>query len=99
MTGLLAEALEARKIPSHSGQLESHIDGYWTETPSFVKLTRIHVHYVVRIPRERRAAAERALAVHDSKCAVSNSVRPSIEVTFDAEFIEEGPGIKGSGTA
>src|SRR2546426_3044711 len=99
MTGLLADALEARKIPSHSGQLESHIDGYWMETPSFVKLTRIHVHYVVRIPRDRRAVAERALAAHDSKCAVSNSLRPSVEVTFDAEFIEDGLGIKASGRA
>jgi uncharacterized OsmC-like protein len=90
MTGLMADALEARKIPSHSGQLESRVEGFWEETKQFTKLTRIHVHYIARIPPGTRPAAERALSVHDRTCSVSNSVRPTIEVTYDAEFIEVG---------
>ena len=88
MTGLLADALEARKIPSHSGELESTVEGFWEETGKFAKLTRIHVRYVVHIPPGRRAAAERALAVHETTCPLSNSIKPTIEVTYAAEFIE-----------
>lgn len=45
-------------------------------------IKRIHVEYGgVRIPEERREAAERALATHQQACPVSRSIEAAIQVT------------------
>ncbi len=88
MTSLLADALEARRIPSRPDRLEAQVEGFWEEADMVVKLSRIHVHYVLQIPRGQRQEAQRALEVHDRACPLSQSVRPAIPVTYDAEFVE-----------
>lgn len=45
-------------------------------------IKRIHVEYSgVRIPEDKREAAERALATHHQACPVSRSIEAAIEVT------------------
>jgi uncharacterized OsmC-like protein len=88
MTSLLASALEARKIPSEPDRLEAQVEGFFEETDTVVKLKRVHVHYLVKVPAGKRAAAERAVAVHEPSCPISQSVQPTIAVTYDAEISE-----------
>ncbi len=88
MTSLLASALEARKIPSEPDRLEAQVEGVFEETDTVVKLKRVHVHYLVKVPPGTRAAAERAVAVHERSCPISQSVQPTIAVTYDAEISE-----------
>ena len=84
----MASALEARKIPSEPKRLEAQVEGIFEETDTVVKLKRVHVHYLVKVPSGMRPAAERALAVHERSCPISQSVQPAIAVTYDAEISE-----------
>ncbi|MBI1724936.1 MAG: hypothetical protein HYR52_04790, partial [Candidatus Tectomicrobia bacterium] len=46
------------------------------------------VHYTCKIPKGKRAEAERALSVHDKGCPASQSVQRGIKVEYSAEFEE-----------
>jgi uncharacterized OsmC-like protein len=88
MTSLMASALEARKIPSEPDRLEARVEGIFEETDTVVKLKRVHVHYLVKVPPGKSSAAQRALAVHERSCPISQSVQPAIAITYDAEISE-----------
>ncbi len=53
------------------------------------RLSRVEVHYQLRIPEGKRAEAERALEVHELYCPVHQSIRQGFEVKWSAE-VEEG---------
>jgi organic hydroperoxide reductase OsmC/OhrA len=89
MTGTLAGALEARQIPSHPDKLVADVEGFIEAVDGKPRITRIRVHYNVRVPKGRKADAERAVARHEQHCPVSQSVRRGIEVEFDGEVSEE----------
>jgi uncharacterized OsmC-like protein len=84
----MASALEARKIPSEPNRLEAQVEGVFEETDTVVKLKRVHVHYLVKVPAGMTPAAERALSVHERSCPISQSVQPTIKITYDAEISE-----------
>ena len=52
-------------------------------------LTNVRVRYRLKVPKDKRAAAERALEHHEGLCPVSNSVRTSITVEWKADLEEE----------
>jgi uncharacterized OsmC-like protein len=89
MTGTLAGALEARQIPAYNGTLETEVEGEIEEGENKVLLlTRVHVIYRLKVPAGKRQQAERALALHDSRCPVSQSVQRGIQVEWSAEIDE-----------
>ena len=88
MTGTLAGALEARQIPAYGGTLETRVEGDIEEGDKVLLLTRIRITYRLTIPKGKRAEAERALALHDSRCPVSQSVQRGIKVEHSAEINE-----------
>ncbi|HEV8438688.1 MAG TPA: OsmC family protein [Methylomirabilota bacterium] len=88
MTGTLAGALEARQIPAYGGTLETHVEGDIEEGDKVLLLTRIRVKYRLQIPKGKRAEAERALSLHDSRCPVSQSVQRGIKVEYSADITE-----------
>jgi uncharacterized OsmC-like protein len=52
-------------------------------------LTRIHVHYVLRLPPGApRDKVDRALATHVEKCPTAQSLKGAVDVTFDADVTE-----------
>jgi uncharacterized OsmC-like protein len=89
MTGTLAGALEARQVPAYGGTLETEVEGDIEEVDKVLLLTRIRLKYRLKIPKGKRAEAERALALHDSRCPVSQSVQRGIQVEYAAEISEE----------
>jgi uncharacterized OsmC-like protein len=89
MTSLLASALEARYIPADGGRLQAETEGIWEEGEACAKLVRIHVHYRIRVPTDMSDAALRAVDVHERACPLSQSVRPAIAITYDAEFLDD----------
>lgn len=89
MTGTLAGALEARQIPSYPDKLEAQVEGYIEEVDGKPLITRIKVHYTLKVPQGRKADAERCIGFHEQHCPVSQSVRRGIEIEFDGEVIEE----------
>ena len=88
MTGTLAGALEARQIPAYGGTLETDVEGDIEEGDKVLLLTRIRIKYRLKIPKGKREEAERALALHESRCPVSQSVQRGIRVEYSADISE-----------
>jgi uncharacterized OsmC-like protein len=89
LTGTLAGALEALGIDSSPGKLEAQAEGTIEEIDGRMLLTSVKVHYRVRAPEKQRAAVERAIGDHGSRCPVSESVRRGIAVEWSGELIPE----------
>jgi len=52
-------------------------------------LTRIHVHYALRIPSGApEEKVSRALETHVSKCPTAQSIKDSVEITWTADIVE-----------
>jgi organic hydroperoxide reductase OsmC/OhrA len=49
-------------------------------------LTHVTVKYRIRVPKEQRDAAQRALEHHESRCPVSESVKRGITVSIESEI-------------
>ena len=90
MTGTLAVALAARKIPTQPDRLDSEVEGYIENVEGKPLITRIKVHYKVRVPRGKREEALRAIEAHERGCPASQSVQRGIKIEWDGEVAEEG---------
>ena len=89
MTGTLAGALEARDIPHYPEKLTADVEGFIEDIEGKPRITRIKVHYNLKVPKGRRDDALRCVSFHEQHCPVSQSVRRGIEIEFDADVIEE----------
>ncbi len=89
MTGTLAGALEARGIPGHPDKLVADVEGTIENVEGRPLITKIKVKYTLKIPKGKRAEAERAIAIHDSRCPASQSVQRGIKVEWEGNIIEE----------
>ncbi len=89
MTGTLAGALEARGIPSHPDKLVADVEGTIENVEGRPLISKIRVKYTLKIPKGKRAEAERAIAIHDSRCPASQSVQRGITVEWAGDIIEE----------
>jgi uncharacterized OsmC-like protein len=89
MTGTLAVALAARKIPSQPDRLESEVEGYLENVDGKPLITRIKVHYKLRVPKGKRDEAQRAIDVHEKGCPASQSVQRGIKIEWDGEVTED----------
>ncbi|MBI4459228.1 MAG: OsmC family protein [Acidobacteria bacterium] len=89
MTGTLAGALAARKIPTQPDRLSAEVEGYVENVEGTPLITRVRIKYHVKVPQGKRAEAERALQVHEKGCPVAQSVRRGIRVEWEGEVEEE----------
>jgi uncharacterized OsmC-like protein len=89
LTGTLAGALEARGIRADPEKLEAVAEGRIEEIDGKLLLTHVTVKYRLKVPKEQRASAERALEHHESRCPVSESVKRGITVDWQSEIEEE----------
>jgi uncharacterized OsmC-like protein len=89
MTGTLAVALAARKIPSQPDRLESEVEGYLENVDGKPLITRIKVHYKLCVPKGKREEAQRAIDVHEKGCPASQSVQRGIKIEWDGTITEE----------
>jgi uncharacterized OsmC-like protein len=84
MTGTVAGALEARGIAATPEKLEAEVEGRIEEVDGKMLLTGVSIRYRLKIPKDKRAAVERALEHHEALCAGSESVRRGITVDSSA---------------
>jgi uncharacterized OsmC-like protein len=89
MTGTLAVALAARKIPTQPNRLSSEVEGIIENVDGKPLVTRITVHYKVKVPKGKREEALRAIEVHEKGCPASQSVRRGIAIEWDGSAEEE----------
>ncbi|MDA1185612.1 MAG: OsmC family protein [Acidobacteria bacterium] len=69
--------------------LQADVEGDIEAVDNVLRITRIRVHYRLRIPAGTREKADRALATHATKCPAANSVRGCIEIDITSEVTEE----------
>jgi uncharacterized OsmC-like protein len=89
MTGTLAGALAARKIPTQPNRLSSEVEGFIENVDGKPLVTRIAVHYKVKVPQGKREEALRAIEVHEKGCPASQSVKRGIAIEWDGQVEEE----------
>jgi organic hydroperoxide reductase OsmC/OhrA len=89
MTGTLAGALAARKIPTQPDRLSSEVEGFIENVEGKPLITKIKVHYKVKVPRGKREEAQRAIDIHEKGCPASQSVQRGIAIEWDGEVEEE----------
>ncbi|MGE5849563.1 MAG: OsmC family protein [Candidatus Methylomirabilota bacterium] len=89
MTGTLAVALAARKIPTHPNRLSSEVEGIIENVDGKPIVTTIKVHYKVKVPQGKREEALRAIEVHERGCPASQSVKRGIAIEWDGQVVED----------
>src|SRR6266849_1365630 len=80
LTGTLAGALEARSIPSEPDKVSAEVEGYIENVESKPLVTRIHVKYRLKVPKGKKAEAQRVIDHHEKNCAVSQTIRHGITI-------------------
>jgi uncharacterized OsmC-like protein len=90
MLGTLTGALEARGIALEPDAARADVAGINEVVDRIVMLTRIEIHYTLRIPAGTRETVERALARHQEKCPTARSLQAAVDIGWTAD-IEEVP--------
>jgi organic hydroperoxide reductase OsmC/OhrA len=88
MLGTLIGVLEARGVALESGSVRAEVDGLNEIRDRLPVLTKVHVHYEIRIAAEFRDATDKALERHQSKCPTANTLRGAVDVEWTAEITE-----------
>ena len=88
MMGTLNGALEARGISLDPDAIVADAEGYLELIDGMITLTRIHVHYALRIPTGSREKVDRALSRHRDRCPTAHSLKGAIEVDWSADIEE-----------
>ena len=88
LTGTLGSALEARPIPIGPDDLSADVEGYIENVDNKPLITRVHVKYHLKVPKGKKAEAERIVGSHDKFCAVSQSLKRGIAVELEADIVE-----------
>ena len=88
LTGTLGTALTARGIQSDGDRLTSTAEADIEVDDGILVMKRIRVQYRLKgAPDDKRAAAERAHAVHARGCGLARTLEGAVEITTAIEFL------------
>ncbi|HAT38221.1 MAG TPA: hypothetical protein DCS75_06985 [Gemmatimonadetes bacterium] len=80
--------MEVRGIPVSDGDISCTVEGMNEVVDRIILLTKIHVHYTLRLPPEASEdRVSRALETHVSKCPTAQSIKDSVEISWSVEFV------------
>lgn len=88
MLGTLIGVLEARGVTLESGAVRAEIEGLNEIRDRLPVLTKIRIHYNIRIASEFREATDKALERHQSKCPTASTLRDSVDIEWTADITE-----------
>lgn len=89
MMGTLAGVLAKKKIRTFKDHYEATVTGDIENVDGVLKITRIHVHYTLKLPPEKRPDARAALDAYLTLCPAAQSVIDAIRITHELEMLEE----------
>jgi len=89
MLGTLNGALEVRQVSLPPEHIVADVEGINEIVDKVPTLTEIKIRYRLRIPAGSRETIDRALATHQSKCPTAQSLRASVNITWEADITEE----------
>ena len=87
--GTLATVLAKKKIRTFQDRYMATVTGDIEDVNGVLKITRIHVHYKLTLPRGKRPDAEEALHNYITLCPAAQSVVDAISVTHALEMVDE----------
>ena len=78
-----------RGIAVPNGDISCKAEGTNEVVDRIILLTKIHVHYTIRLPAEApEDKVSRSLETHVSKCPTAQSIKDSVEITWSVDFVE-----------
>ena len=89
MMGTLATVLAKKKIRTFQDRYMATVTGDIEEVNGVLKITRIHVHYRLTLPPDKRAAAQEAFENYITLCPAAQSVIEAIDITHELEMMDE----------
>ncbi len=89
--GTLAAVLAGKKIKTFKDLFKATIDGDIEDVNGVLKITRIHVRYDLKLPKEKRNEAREALETYLSLCPGAQSVIGCIDISHEL-VMEDLPG-------
>jgi uncharacterized OsmC-like protein len=89
MLGTLNGALEARGIKLEGDAIGADVEATNDLRDGIVTLTKIDIHYTLKIPAGTRDAVDRALSRHKDKCPTAHSLKGAVEVGWTADIEEQ----------
>ena len=85
--GTLAKVLAGKNIETPKDRYQAKVEGIIEDVDGVLKITRIHVNYILKAGSDQEKDAKAALAVYLLKCPGAASVRDCIEITHDITFV------------
>ena len=89
MLGTLNGALEARGVALPNEGLTAEVEAINELKDGNILLTKIVVHYRLRIPPGTRETVERLLSKHQEKCPTAQSLKAAVDISWTADIVEE----------
>jgi organic hydroperoxide reductase OsmC/OhrA len=89
MMGTLARFLAEKDIPTSEDRYQAHVEGDIEDVNGVLKITRIRVHYDLRVPRGKIEEANQAFERYLPYCPGAQSVIGSIHIDHDLKAEEE----------
>lgn len=88
MLGTLNGALEVRQVVLPPADISCVVEGVNELIDRIPVLTRITLHYKLRIPDGTRETVDRALSRHQDKCPTAQSLKQSVDISWTADIEE-----------
>lgn len=89
MLGTLNGGLEARGVVLPRDGLTAEVEAINELKDGNILLTKIVVHYQMRIPTGTREIVERLLSKHQDKCPTAQSLKAAVDISWTADIVEE----------
>ena len=89
MMGTLAAVLAKKKIRTFQDRYMATVTGDIENVNGVLKITRINVHYHLKLPANKRADAEDAFNNYMTLCPAAQSVIDAIKITHELEMADE----------
>ena len=83
MMGTLAAVLAGKKIRTVQDLFKATVTGDIEDVDGVLKITRINVHYELKVPAEKREGAKESLGTYLSLCPGAQSVIGCIDITHE----------------
>ena len=84
--GTLATVLAGKKIRTFQDRFSAKVTGDIEDVGGVLKITRINVHYQLKLPDDQREAAMKCFNNYIHKCPAAQSVIGCIDVNHELEM-------------
>jgi organic hydroperoxide reductase OsmC/OhrA len=88
MMGTFAAMLANKRIPTPSERYRADVNGDIEDVGGVLKITRIGVHYTLKLPPDRRDEAQACFETYVTGCPAAQSVMGCIDIAHTLELVD-----------